>query len=65
MLHDTNRSGWYLLIGLIPIVNLYLIYLMFKEGDTGANQYGPDPKGIENTDPFAGQRDDYNPFINR
>lgn len=64
-LHDTNRSGWYLLIGLIPIVNLYLIYLMFKEGDTGVNQYGPDPKGIENTDPFAGQRDDYNPFINR
>ena len=62
-LHDTGKSGWYLLIALIPIIGgLYLIYLMFKEGDQGQNQYGSDPKGIINDDPFAGQRELNNPF---
>lgn len=63
-LHDTNKSGWYLLLGLIPLVNFYLLYLMFVEGDRGPNQYGPDPKGQENIDPFADQRDSDNPFVN-
>lgn len=43
-LHDTNKSGWFLLLGLIPLVNFYLIYLLVIEGDKGANQYGEDPK---------------------
>ena len=64
-LHDTNKSGWYLLIALIPIIGgLYLLYLMVVEGDKGSNQYGPDPKGVENLDPFANQRDEHNPFSN-
>jgi len=47
-LHDTNKSGWFLLLALIPFVNLYLIYLLVIEGDKGPNQYGPDPKAEEN-----------------
>ncbi len=43
-LHDTNKSGWFLLLGLIPLVQFYLIYLLVIEGDKGANQYGEDPK---------------------
>ena len=43
-LHDTNRSGWWLLLGLIPLVNLVLIYFYVVEGDRGPNQFGPDPK---------------------
>ena len=43
-LHDTNRSGWWILIGLIPIVgSIVLIVFFVLEGTRGPNQYGPDP----------------------
>lgn len=45
-LHDINKSGWWMLIALIPIVGLYLIYLLAKDSDAGQNQYGQNPKGI-------------------
>lgn len=45
-LHDTNRSGWWMLIGLIPIVGAIVLFVFFvQEGDAGHNQYGPNPKG--------------------
>jgi uncharacterized membrane protein YhaH (DUF805 family) len=43
-LHDQNRSGWFMLLGLIPFVNIVLLVFMFLEGTKGDNQYGPDPK---------------------
>lgn len=45
-LHDTDRSGWWLLIGLIPLVG-FIVLLIFMVGDSkpGANKYGPNPKG--------------------
>jgi uncharacterized membrane protein YhaH (DUF805 family) len=44
-LHDTGRSAWWLLIGLIPIVGaIVLIVFYATPGVTGGNQYGPDPK---------------------
>lgn len=43
-LHDTGRSGWTLLLAIIPIVNLYVLYLMVIDGDPGENEYGPNPK---------------------
>ncbi|WP_460350188.1 DUF805 domain-containing protein [Actinoallomurus acanthiterrae] len=44
-LHDTGRSGWWLLIGLIPIIGtIILIVFMATPGDRGDNAYGPDPK---------------------
>lgn len=44
-LHDTNRSGWWLLIALIPLVGaiILLVYLV-QDSDQGENQYGPNPK---------------------
>jgi uncharacterized membrane protein YhaH (DUF805 family) len=43
-LHDTNRSGWFLLLALIPFVGwVVLIVFAVQEGTHGDNQYGPDP----------------------
>ena len=43
-LHDTDRSGWWLLIALIPIVGaIILIVFLASEGTKGDNQYGPPP----------------------
>lgn len=40
-LHDTGKSGWYLLIGLIPIVGFIVLIVWFvKAGDPAGNQYG-------------------------
>lgn len=43
--HDLNKSGWWVLITLIPIVGaIYtFVQLGFMPGDQGANQYGPVP----------------------
>lgn len=43
-LHDTNRSGWFMLLCLIPLINLVLIYFLALEGDKQDNAFGPDPK---------------------
>jgi len=44
-LHDTARSGWWLLIAFVPLVGvIVLIILMALEGNSGDNQYGLDPK---------------------
>ena len=42
--HDLGHSGWIILIGLIPYVNiLFYLYIIFCPGTKGANQYGEDP----------------------
>ena len=44
-MHDIGKSGWWILISLIPIVGaIWFLVLCCKAGDTGANAYGPDPK---------------------
>ena len=44
-LHDINKSGWAILISLIPIVGwIILIVWLAKEGDMTENQYGPVPE---------------------
>jgi uncharacterized membrane protein YhaH (DUF805 family) len=44
-LHDTDRSGWWLLIGLIPLIGtIVLLVFMAQDSQPGANQYGPNPK---------------------
>ena len=44
-LHDIGRSGWFYLIGLIPIIGgIWLIVLFCRPGVYGENEYGPDPK---------------------
>ena len=46
-LHDTGRSGWWLLIGMIPLVGLVLIYFLVLDSEPGDNAYGPNPKAGE------------------
>jgi uncharacterized membrane protein YhaH (DUF805 family) len=44
-LHDTNRSGWWLLIGLIPVVGAIVLIVFFvMDSDPGDNEYGANPK---------------------
>jgi uncharacterized membrane protein YhaH (DUF805 family) len=45
-LHDSNHSGWWVLISIIPVVGfLVLLIFLVQKGDPGANQYGPGPGG--------------------
>lgn len=53
-LHDVGKSGWLLLLNLVPLFGwAYLLYLYVQPGTTGANAHGPDPKGAEAGKVFA------------
>ncbi len=39
-LHDTNKSGWWLLIGIIPFGGLVLLVFYILEGTAGPNDHG-------------------------
>jgi uncharacterized membrane protein YhaH (DUF805 family) len=44
--HDQDKSGWWVLINLIPSIGgIIVLVFMCLEGTRGPNQYGPDPKG--------------------
>ncbi|GHJ36635.1 DUF805 domain-containing protein [Streptomyces sp. TS71-3] len=44
-LHDTDRSGWWQLLNLIPVLGwIAVIVLMAQDGTHGANKHGPDPR---------------------
>jgi uncharacterized membrane protein YhaH (DUF805 family) len=45
-LHDTSRSGWWILIGLIPIVGWIILIVFYCQDSHGENQYGPSPKAV-------------------
>lgn len=43
-LHDLDKSGWWMLLLCVPLVNiLFYIYILFFKGTEGQNQYGEDP----------------------
>lgn len=44
-MHDTGRSGWWLLINLVPFIGgIWFLVLTILEGDPGNNAYGASPK---------------------
>lgn len=44
-LHDIDRTGWWILINLIPLIGtIVLLVFALTPGTPGSNQYGPDPK---------------------
>lgn len=47
-LHDTNKSGWWLLIAIIPLGNLVLFFFFFLASTHGTNKYGANPWGEGN-----------------
>ena len=47
-LHDTNRSGLFLLLALIPLVGaIILIVFLAQDSAAGDNKYGANPKGVK------------------
>jgi uncharacterized membrane protein YhaH (DUF805 family) len=50
-LHDTNRSGWWYFISMVPFIGGIILFIYLIEDSTpGDNQYGPNPKdGLETT----------------
>lgn len=50
-LHDTNRSGWWVLIGLVPLVgSIVLIVFAAQDSQPGTNRFGDSPKGAPQAD---------------
>ena len=46
-LHDVGKSGWMILIGIIPLIGgIWLLVLMVSDSNPGENQYGENPKGV-------------------
>ena len=44
-LHDTGRSGWWMLIAFIPLLGAILLLVYFaQDSEPGMNAYGPNPK---------------------
>ena len=44
-LHDTGRSGWWILISLVPLIGPIVLLIFFlQSSDFERNQYGPSPK---------------------
>jgi uncharacterized membrane protein YhaH (DUF805 family) len=45
-LHDIDRSGWWILINLVPLIGtIVLLVFALMDGTPGDNRYGPNPKG--------------------
>jgi uncharacterized membrane protein YhaH (DUF805 family) len=43
-LHDTDRTGWWILIGLIPIIGFIVLLVFYlQKSDPGDNRFGPPP----------------------
>ena len=49
-LHDTGRSGWWMLLGMIPLVNcvggIVLLLFFVMEGNSHVNAYGDVPPNV-------------------
>ena len=41
-LHDTDRSGWWILLGLVPFGGIVLLVFFFLPGTSGPNRFGPE-----------------------
>jgi uncharacterized membrane protein YhaH (DUF805 family) len=53
-LHDTDRSAWWLLLILIPILGwIALLVFYCEDGTRGPNRFGPDPKGEDLAEVFG------------
>jgi uncharacterized membrane protein YhaH (DUF805 family) len=42
-LHDTNKTGWWILLWVVPFGGLILLVFTLQESNVGTNKYGPNP----------------------
>ncbi len=46
-LHDTGRTGWWLLIAFLPVIGAIVLLVFYcLDSQPGDNKYGPNPKGV-------------------
>jgi uncharacterized membrane protein YhaH (DUF805 family) len=51
-LHDIDRSGWWMLISLVPVIGgIWLLVLLCSEGTYGPNRFGPGPEPLDSPQP--------------
>jgi uncharacterized membrane protein YhaH (DUF805 family) len=43
-IHDSDKSGWFVLLSLIPLIGLYVFVLLLQDGSKGKNRFGAKPK---------------------
>ena len=44
-LHDLNKSGWLILIAVVPLIDIaFFIYLLACQGTSGPNDFGTEPE---------------------
>lgn len=54
-LHDIDRSGWWVLISLVPLIGfIVLIVFHVQDSTPGSNRYGPNPKSAGETLAYEG-----------
>ena len=49
-LHDINKSGWWMLLSLIPFANIWILILFLFKGDLGNNRFGQSPYSFDYQD---------------
>jgi len=53
-LHDTDKSGWLILLGLIPLIGVIILLVFYiLPGTKGPNKFGPDPYGKTQVEVFS------------
>lgn len=58
-LHDIDKSGWWQLIALIPIIGAIVLIVFFvTDGNSGSNRFGDDPKLENNSNLFSKNLED-------
>ena len=54
-LHDTNRTGWWILIGFVPLIGFIVLLIFYlQQSDPGDNDYGP-PMAAPVASPMHGE----------
>lgn len=54
-LHDTSRTGWWVLIAFVPLVGaIVLLVFMVMDSTPGDNAWGPNPKALQAAPPAPG-----------
>ncbi|WP_432498546.1 DUF805 domain-containing protein [Kineococcus auxinigenes] len=52
--HDTGRSGWWVLVGALPLLSVVLFVFTLLDSAPGANRHGPSPKAPRTWSPQPG-----------